>query len=161
MSKKPTGVRALESYAEAKAQLAEIFHNEAFRQLETHINAGKDQVLKNLWADYSEARRDSIAQRLASVQDYPSPATAGQTQIRANAKPKKRKRRSADDLKADAEQVVAMIKKAGEIASGDLAKQIKQAGIKVTGTVKAWVKEHAGVTLHTTGARVNMKYSVK
>jgi hypothetical protein len=73
----------------------------------------------------------------------------------------KRVRRGPEDLKAHAELIVKVIRKAG--AKGANIKEIaKAAPGKITGSLKDYVKAHTGVVLGDTGGqRKDLRYLIK
>lgn len=67
-----------------------------------------------------------------------------------------RQRRSTDDLKRDAEAIVAMIKAAGK--DGVSGSDIK-AKFDITGSPKAFLDKHAKGAVKTTGEKALMRYT--
>jgi hypothetical protein len=69
---------------------------------------------------------------------------------------KRRIRRTPEQLKAEADKVLAMIRGAGKagIGGGEIRKKFPGVGQNI----KAFVQQYAGVKVKTTGQKVKMRY---
>ncbi len=119
-----------------------------------------DQERKQRTADLEEAAKVVLKQLAEmghiAVGTSKKTATKGRkTAITITGK-RRRIRRSPEQLKAEAMQVLAMIKKTGKggIGGGEIRKSFPGVGQNI----KAFVEKNAGVKLKTTGQKIKMRY---